>query len=221
MPPRQRIVRPDGWQPADPPRWRSDLDLTSLTRRPPVVPLGSFAGVDAAIDTGNLPRLSAVLIALTDAVPGRAGVHVLLTRRADHLRTHAGEVSFPGGRVDPDEPPDAAALREAWEEVALEPGAVEVHGELPHVHTFLRGSHIVPVVGVVARPPALVASPAEVDEAYWVPLDALVVPGVHHRELWRYGADALPMEFFELADDTIWGATARMLVTLLAAHDSD
>lgn len=216
MAPRQRIPRPADWSPASGPTWRTDVDLHALTTRPPVAPVGAYAEDLAPLGWPAPPRLSAVLVALSDSLPDRPGVHVLVTRRADHLRNHAGEVSFPGGRIDPDESPVDAALREATEEVALAPHLVDVHGELPHLSTFVSRSHIVPIVGVVHDPPPLVPNPGEVDAAYWVAIADLLAPGVHHRELWVRGDPAVTLEFFELPDDTVWGATARVLVSLLA-----
>jgi len=197
--------------------WRGDLSLPALLDQPPVVPTGSFADASGVVVAPPTTRLSAVLVALTDALPERGGTHVLVTRRSAHLRNHAGEVSFPGGRVEADEDPVGAALRESSEEVALDPSDVKVRGELPHVHTLVSGSYIVPVVAEVPEPRLLVPNPFEVDAAYWVPLDVLTTRGVHHRELWTRDGRTAPIEFFELVDDTIWGATARMLVTLLSA----
>ncbi|MET0160594.1 MAG: CoA pyrophosphatase, partial [Acidimicrobiales bacterium] len=87
---------------------------------------------------------SAVLLALHD---GPEGAEVVLTRRAQALRRHRGEISFPGGRLEPGETPEAGALREAHEEVALDPGAVELVGRLSTLSTVSSLSHIVPVVG--------------------------------------------------------------------------
>lgn len=220
MPGKQRIPRPDDWARAEGPAWRADLALPALVGEPPVVPLGSFAdlvtGTTREARRGRVPRLSAVLVALTDAFPETGGTSVLLTRRSSGLRNHAGEVSFPGGRIEPGEEVVAAAVREANEEVALDPATVVVHGELPHVRTMVSASHIVPVVASVTEPTEPVANPIEVEAAYWVPLATLVEPGVHHREIWRIGNATVPMDFFELDDDIIWGATARMLVSLLA-----
>ena len=95
-------------------------------------------------------RHSAVLVAL---FPGDEGAEVVLTRRARTLRNHRGEVSFPGGRMDPGETPVEAALREAYEEVALDPALVTVVGELDHLATLVSRSHIVPVVGTLADRP--------------------------------------------------------------------
>lgn len=217
MPGRQTIPRPDTWELAPGPTWRTDLTLADVTGRPPVAPVGSLPDLPVGVDPVVAMRRSAVLVTLCDRVPGQPGTNVLVTRRASDLRAHAGEVSFPGGRVDPGETTSAAALREAWEEVALPPEAVAVVGELPHLMTAVSASYIVPIVGVVAEPVPMTLSAAEVDAAYWVPLDGLVAAGVHHRERWRRERTRFDLEFFELPDDTIWGATARMLVTLLSA----
>ena len=88
---------------------------------------------------------------LADDAAGNAGV--LLTRRSTALRNHAGEISFPGGRIDPGETEVAAALREANEEVGLDPATVEVIGELDHLEPVVSRSHIVPVIGRAAAQP--------------------------------------------------------------------
>ncbi len=155
---------------------------------------------------------SAVLVPLYDD----DGLHVVLTRRAWGLRTHRGEVSFPGGRCDAGESPADAALREAWEEVALDPAAVEVLGELDHLTTVTRRAYIVPVVGLLACRPSLVANPAEVDEALLVPLAKLLRPEVFREERWGAMHVDRPVYFFELLGDTVWGATAALLRQLLA-----
>ena len=164
-------------------------------------------------------RHSAVLVALHDAP---AGPEVLVTRRAMHLRNHRGEISFPGGRVDPGESPVETALREAWEEVALDPGLVTVHGQLDHLVTVVSQSYIVPVVATVDTRPELRISPDEVDRALWVGLDELSHPDTYREEWWGAPPTDRPIYFFELDDETIWGATARMLHQLLRlAHGVD
>jgi 8-oxo-dGTP pyrophosphatase MutT (NUDIX family) len=212
--PRQLIPRPPAWSLEPPREWRTDLDLANLVGAPPVRPLDSGPIAPIMPDA----RLSAVLMLLTDGVAERPGVHVLATRRADHLRNHAGEVSFPGGRVEPGEHPVAAALREAAEEVALAPEGLSIHGEIGHLNTYVSRSYIVPIVASVATPPELAPHAREVEAAFWVPLAELVAPGVHHAERWVRGELDAIVEFFELAHDTIWGATARMLVDLLGAR---
>ncbi|HLM97218.1 MAG TPA: CoA pyrophosphatase [Acidimicrobiales bacterium] len=151
---------------------------------------------------------------------------VVLTRRAAHLRTHTGEVSFPGGRLDSGETPETGALREAAEEVGLDPAQVEVVGRLTPLATFSSGSTITPVVGVLPGAPRLTANPHEVEHVFDVSLADLAADGVFREERWVVPgrpmpvADAgedgsFPVWFFELPHDTVWGATARMLVELL------
>jgi 8-oxo-dGTP pyrophosphatase MutT (NUDIX family) len=157
-------------------------------------------------------RSSAVLIAITD---GADGAEVLLTRRSEALRSHRGEISFPGGRVDGSETFEAAALREAHEEVALPPTAVQLHGRLDPISTMVSRSFIVPVVGTVDRPPVLRAAANEVERIMWVPLAELTRTDTFREEVWDYNDERRPMFFFELDDETIWGATARILHQLL------
>ena len=153
-----------------------------------------------------------MLIALFDN--GR-GPEVILTRRSQGLSNHRGEVSLPGGRCDEGETPEQTALREAWEEVALDPSAVTVVGELDLLYTYVSRSLIAPVVGVLDGRPALVPAAAEVDRIFTVPLDELLRPDTFHAETWAGPPFARTLQFFELDDETIWGATGRILLQLL------
>jgi 8-oxo-dGTP pyrophosphatase MutT (NUDIX family) len=206
----QYIPRPAVWTPGDSaPPAAHPLDLSvaavaaALSDSPPGRPLAP-AFPDA--------RLSAVLVALAD---GEHGAEVLLTRRSMDLRHHRGEVSFPGGRVDPEETPIEAARREASEEVGLDPDLVEVVGELEHLNTAVSRSYIVPVVGRLASAVALRPASPEVERVFWLPVAELVRPDTYRSERWgREPTDRL-LHFFELDDETIWGATATMLVDLL------
>jgi 8-oxo-dGTP pyrophosphatase MutT (NUDIX family) len=139
--------------------------------------------------------------------------HVICTRRSWNLRTHRGEVSFPGGG---EEPGDASlhdtALREAWEEVGLPPESVEVLGELDHLTTITSDRFIVPVIGLLAAPPTgLVAQESEVEAILEVPLSALLHPDAYREERWGPLSIDHPVVFFEIEGDTIWGATGAML----------
>ncbi len=167
--------------------------------------------VDAQAPAGTL-RASAVLVAIADGVHG---AEVLLTRRSESLTSHRGEISFPGGRVDVGETFEAAALREAHEEVALDPSAVQLGGRLDPISTLVSRSFIVPVVGAVGRHPDLRPAQDEVDRIMWVPLVELTRVDTFREEIWPIDDQHRPMFFFELDDETIWGATARMLHQLL------
>lgn len=161
-------------------------------------------------------KVSAVLALLA---PGECGAEVLLTRRSTQLSNHRGEISFPGGRVDDGESIVDAALRETHEEVGVHQRLVQVHGELSPLSTFVSRSYIVPVVATVDEKPELSISAHEVERALWVPLAELVRADTFSWEWWNFDRVELPgdrpMFFFHLEDETIWGATARMLHELL------
>jgi 8-oxo-dGTP pyrophosphatase MutT (NUDIX family) len=162
---------------------------------------------------GTGTRPSAVLAPL---YPEGDDVVVVLTRRAQHLRAHRGEVSFPGGGCEPaDADLRATALREAYEEVRLDPASVEIIGELDHLQTVTSQSYIVPFVGELAGRPDLVASPDEVESILRVPLAELLADDVYHEERWGLPPLEHPVHFFELDGDLVWGATAAMLRNLL------
>jgi 8-oxo-dGTP pyrophosphatase MutT (NUDIX family) len=158
-------------------------------------------------------RDSAVLAVLYEA---DEQPRVVLTRRAQHLRAHRGEVSFPGGGADPGESLVDAALREAQEEIGLDPAEVQVVGELDHLSTFSSRAAIAPFVAVLPGRPALEPNTGEVEHILQVPLAELLLPEVFREERWRLPSADRPIYFFELVGDTIWGATARMLRQLLA-----
>jgi 8-oxo-dGTP pyrophosphatase MutT (NUDIX family) len=158
------------------------------------------------------PRRLVPAAVLVPIVERAEGLTVLFTVRAPDLRHHAGQVSFPGGRLDPGDPgPLAAALRESEEEVGLAAGLVDVAGYLPNYMT-ITGYSVTPVVGFVA--PAFQPRPdaKEVSEAFEVPLDVLLDPGSMQLRHKRFMGVRLP--FFEMpwGEHLIWGATAAMLV---------
>lgn len=181
-----------------------------------VVPRLHHGSLEASFDGA---RPSAVLVLLAD---GPDGAEVLLTRRAMHLRNHRGEVSFPGGRLEPGETYVDAALREAEEEVGLSRTTPDVVGIMQPLSTLVSLSWIVPVLARVPEPVPLHGHPGEVDRVMWVPLREFTLPGTFREEVWSRGDGDFTILFFELDDETVWGATARMLTHLLrVAHGVD
>ena len=157
-------------------------------------------------------KASAVLVAIYELDDEAM---VVLTRRAQHMRSHRGEVAFPGGRQDPGEDLWSTALREAHEEVGLDAATVTRIGELDHLRTVTSHSFIVPFVAVLDGVPDLVASPAEVELVLHVPLSELLADGVFREERWGVPPMDRPITFFDVVGDTIWGATGAMLRNLL------
>ena len=153
---------------------------------------------------------AAVLVAVTDrTVPG-----VLLTLRQPHLRRHAGQISFPGGRIDPgDDGPVAAALREAHEEIGLEPGAVDLIGATD-TWSMGNGFVVVPVVGVIAPDLPLVPHEGEVAAIFEVPLEFLLEPRNHALKTIEWQGRERRIHEIQWQDRRIWGATAGMIVNL-------
>lgn len=162
---------------------------------------------------GGVPegvKLTAAAV-LVPLVEHAAGLTVLLTRRADTLRAHTGQVAFPGGRCDPGETPWETALREAQEEVGLDPGQVTLAGLSTRYQT-LSGFDIVPVVGFVRPPLRLKPNPAEVADVFETPFAFLMDPTNHERRS-RETPDGMRRHFYAMPHDghLIWGVTAGML----------
>lgn len=162
---------------------------------------------------------AAVLVPLVE----RAGeLSVLLTQRAVELKSHAGQISFPGGRLEANESPLAAALREAREEIGLEPRFVSVVGYLPD-HVLLSGFRVTPVVGFVRPGFELSLAPNEVQGSFEVPLSYVFEPANHRTRLRRLANGAAEVELCDIpfGAHNIWGATAGMLITLYRLCTSD
>lgn len=162
---------------------------------------------------GSGARGSAVLAPIYEDDDGE--LHIVLTRRASHLRSHSGEVSFPGGGQDEGETFLETALREAFEEVALT-DPVEPLGELDHLQTITSRGFIVPFVGLLPGRPILTASPDEVAHILHVSFAELLLDEVYREEWWLLPPGERPLYFFELVGDTVWGATGNMLHNLLS-----
>jgi 8-oxo-dGTP pyrophosphatase MutT (NUDIX family) len=142
---------------------------------------------------------------------------VFTERRAD-LRSHAGEISFPGGRRDPGETYLEAALREAHEEIALEPAGVEIVGALPPISTFVTSYKVHPFVGLIDAASSLRANPTEVEAVLRLELSELR-KGYAMRRLVRRGVP-IRTPTYVVGEHLIWGATARILGELLARLES-
>lgn len=156
-------------------------------------------------------RPAAVLVAVVDR-PG--GLSLVLTRRTDNLPDHPGQISFPGGRIEPeDESPEAAALREAEEEIALAPARVRLVGRLDPYLTRT-GFAITPVVGIATPPLDLAPNPDEVAAVFEVPLDFFLDPANHGRGSRPNDPRKRQFYVFRHPEHYIWGATAGMLMNL-------
>lgn len=211
---RQHIPRPPAVRPGGLPEWSGltaaerviglDAAVERLRRSgPPRPPAFDVAGA----------REAAVLVALYEDA---GETHVVLTKRPDTMPSHQGEIAFPGGKRDPgDVSLAAAALREAHEEVGLEPEAVDIVAELDTIATVASAFTISPFVGALPAPPQLKPDPWEVIDAFGVPISELLHPDAYREELWDLSGAYRPMAFFELPGETVWGATARMLARLL------
>jgi 8-oxo-dGTP pyrophosphatase MutT (NUDIX family) len=154
---------------------------------------------------------AAVLIPI---VARASGLTVLLTQRTAHLRDHAGQVSFPGGRCEPDDPsPRHTALRESREEVGIEPEQVDVLAVLPDYFTST-GFRVTPVVGLVSPPLNLRLDDFEVAEVFEPPLAYLLESANYRREHFEHDGASRPYWAVPWQGYFIWGATAGMLVSL-------
>jgi 8-oxo-dGTP pyrophosphatase MutT (NUDIX family) len=239
--PPQVIPRPPTWEPGAPAPWatapeaqRTGIDIGRVLRALDGLgqrgPVPDDVGGDAMLRGATIVNESAppavdhvnagVLVALFEE--GREA-RVILTRRSSGLRTHKGEVSFPGGRVNEGEAATATARREAHEEVDLDPALVTMVGWLHPVTTLASPALIMPVVAALPGRPHLVASPREVERIFDVALTDLADPAIFHEESWRIPGRIIPgspdnsfaVRFFEVAGEMIWGATARMLSELI------
>jgi 8-oxo-dGTP pyrophosphatase MutT (NUDIX family) len=176
-----------------PPR-RGDYDLNDPSMRapPPLKP-------------------AAVLVGLVDREPGMT---LILTQRTAHLQDHAGQISFPGGRIDPeDATAEAAALREAREEIGLDAARISLLGRLDTYETRT-GFEVVPVLGLVTPPFTVRPDPYEVADVFEVPLAFVLDPANHQRHSREFKGAERHFYALPFGDRYIWGATAGMLINL-------
>lgn len=212
----QRIPRPVGVRAGGPAPWaalspeRRRLTLADVRARLASLPPGRAAipVVDGSVE-------SAVLVPLYES---GGETFLVLTKRPETMPSHRGEIAFPGGKFEPGRDADlqAAALREAKEEIDLDPGVVEVVARLEGIATYASRFTIAPFVGFLPSHVELRPNPGEVDRILQVPLSELMADGVYRQERWDLRQSDVAMHFYDLEDETVWGATARILTSLLA-----
>jgi len=192
----ERLVPVEAWQ-GEAGAARSDFDLNPGAAR---------------FHDGPLKPAAVLIPVIAEA----GGASVLLTRRADSLTRHTGQIAFPGGRLDPGETAVEAALREAREEVDLDPGAVTVLG-LSEPYETGTGYLVTPVIGWIERLPPLTASPEEVAEIFHAPWDFLMDPSNHSRDHLE-APEGVKRWFWAMTwnERYIWGATAGIIRGLRA-----
>lgn len=171
-------------------------------------PLGPSSDFDlnpgTVLPPGRVLRPAAVLVAVQDG-------QVILTKRSSHLQHHPGQIAFAGGKVDPgDATHEAAALREAWEEIALPPGHVDILGRLP-AHETVTGFKVIPILAHVNAPFDAIPEAGEVDEVFLVPLTFLLDPANYAIEKRRWRGEWRRYYAAPYGPYYIWGATARIL----------
>ena len=187
---------------------------------------------------GSMPGLEAQLKMITNPRPGnrtytevedtcnKAGVlillypvknrlHLVFTRRTSRVDIPQAQISFPGGRKEPEESLKETALREAEEELNIDPSSVRIIGELTPLYIPPSNYCVYPVVAVTDKQPDLQPSPEEVEEVIEVPLDHLQNPQNIRREVWPYKGREIEVPFFFFKGHKIWGATAMMLAELI------
>jgi 8-oxo-dGTP pyrophosphatase MutT (NUDIX family) len=163
---------------------------------------------------GVEPRLGAVLLLL---YPDNSDLRLPLTVRSDLLPSHSGEVSLPGGALEPDEhDPASAALRECHEELGVEPGSITVWGTLSQLYIPPSNFRITPVVGFSADTPALRPNDAEVSAVITVTVRELLDPALVREERWTLRGTEVHVPFFAIAGHKVWGATAIVLSEFVA-----
>ena len=154
---------------------------------------------------------AAVLIPIVETV---GGLELLLTRRADHLKQHPGQISFPGGRIEPhDHSLIETALRETEEEIGLSRAETEILGEIGSVYT-VTGFHVTPVIGLLQDPLELTPDPNEVAEVIMVPFSHLMNPAVFERHKHQHETGLRTYYSTEYNNHRIWGVTAGIIVGL-------
>ncbi len=170
-------------------------------------------GTDRILDPNLDCRRAGVLVLI---YPCGDEPCVVLTRRTDALDNHRGQISFPGGSLDPGEDAIAAALREGWEELGIAPARLEVIGALSPLYIPPSGFCVYPTVALVATRPDFIPNPHEVAEVIEAPLALLLAPATRREELWEIRGAPVRVPFYAVGHHKVWGATAMVLCELLS-----
>lgn len=190
------------------------MDVVELRSRLKRTPPGFSVYGDDGAGRGEGNAAATVAAVLIPIVDHPRGLSVLFTQRTTHLKSHSGQVSFPGGRAEAgDASAEFTALREATEEIGLPGDRVEILARLPDYHTRT-GYRITPVIGLLTPPLELVPDPREVAEVFEVPLAFLLDPQNRQRHTRQLQGQTVGYYVFEYQSRVIWGATAGMLVNL-------
>lgn len=185
------------------------LDIESLRRRVQTVLERRSRRVVEPVD--RVPAAVLMLFVYRNGEP-----HLVFTQKSQTVPHHQGQFSFPGGVVETfDGSRVETALREAHEEIGLDPAAVEVLGVLDDTPTATTRFVITPVVGLCRVAPTLTPDGREIERLVEIPLRRLLDPACYREELWEREGTIRPVAFFTCEDNVIWGATARMLKDLL------
>jgi 8-oxo-dGTP pyrophosphatase MutT (NUDIX family) len=170
-------------------------------------------GMEHGLDPELNCRRAGVLVLF---YPCDGELRLVLTRRTDAVDTHRGQISFPGGSMDPGEDAVSAALREAWEELAVDMASLEVVGQLSSLYIPPSGFCIYPVVAYAAERPSFVPNSGEVAEVLEVSLAHLLDPNTRGEEIWPMRGMDVCVPFYRVEQHKVWGATAMVLCELLA-----
>ncbi len=167
-----------------------------------------------SISIANKPCRQAAVLAVL--YPDEEGTGVLLTKRKETLKKHAGQISFPGGKQEANESLKETALRETEEEIGLPPHNIDLLGALSPLYINVSNFCVFPFVGAVQHmPAALVPQDTEVERILKVPLHNLADPAILKEEIWTLRGQKMTIPYYAYEQETIWGATAMMLAELL------